>query len=151
MAVTAIRIICCVLYGLASICDERERMIPRVIGVSSCVMAILGWCIQFYMNRQFALGNLLVSGGFFGILIIFCMKDQIGLGDLFLVFSMLTLLSCGQPTLELLWKENLLFCIAFFSVAIRMLIQRVRKKQKAREGTPFALHLFVAYLITSLC
>lgn len=154
MAITAIRIICCVLYGTASFFDERERMIPRIIGISVCGVSLLGWCIQFYLNKQFSIGNLLISAGFFGILFIFYMKGQIGLGDLFLVFSMLTLLSCGQPAIELLWKENLLFCIAFLSAAIRIFVQRFYqkyvKKQECSKGCPFALHLFVSFLITGL-
>lgn len=151
MAVTAIRIICCILYGAASIFDERERKIPRILSYLVCLLAGICWCIQFFMNRQFSIGNLVVSLGFIGILFIFYMKGQIGLGDLYLILSMLILLSFGQSTIELLWKENLLFCIAFLSAAIRLLIQRIGKKRKDPSGCPFALHLLVAFLITSIC
>lgn len=151
MAVTAIRIICCILYGAASLFDEREMKIPRIISYLECIFAILCWCVRFFINREFSTGNLAVSLGFLGIVLIFCMKGQIGLGDVFLVFSMLTLMSCGQPTIELLWKENLLFCMAFFSAAIRLLVQRFIKKRDNPQGCPFAIHLFGAFLITSFC
>lgn len=151
MAVTAIRIICCVLYGIASYCDERERQIPRILGYLACLGAGVSWSIRFFMNREFVPGNLVVSLGFFGVLVIFCIKGQIGRGDLYLVFSMLIFMSNGQPTLELLSKENMFFCIAFLSAAIRLLIKRFGKKKSDQPGCPFAIHLFAAFLIVSIC
>lgn len=151
MAVTAIRIICCALYGMASYFDEKERQIPRILSYFVCLGAAISWCIQYFMNRQFVPGNLMVSLGFFGVLVVFWLKGQIGLGDLYLVASMLILLSNGQPTFDLLRKVNMLFCIAFFSAALRLLFRRLRKKKSGQPGCPFAIHLLAAFLIVSIC
>ncbi|MBQ8662785.1 MAG: hypothetical protein IJ471_02910 [Eubacterium sp.] len=151
MTVTAIRIICCALYGAASYFDEKERQIPRILSLLACLCAGIGWGIQYFMNRQFVPGNLVVSFGFFGVLVVFWLKGQIGLGDLFLVASMLVLLSNGQPTFDLLRKVNMLLCIAFFSAAIRLLVRRVRKDSSKQPGCPFAIHLSAAFLIVSIC
>lgn len=150
LAVTAIRIICCVLYGIASYWDEKERQIPRILGYLVCLCAGISWCIRFFMNKEFVPGNLLVSLGFFGILVVFCIKGQIGQGDLYLVFSMLLFLSDGQSPFELLCKENMFFCIAFLTAAIRLLIKRLRKRKSDQPGCPFAIHLLVAFLLVSI-
>ncbi len=150
MAVTAIRIICCALYGVASYFDEKERQIPRILGYLVCLGAAIAWCIQFFINREFVPGNLGISLCFFGILVVFWIKGQIGQGDLYLVFSMLILMSSGQPTLELLQNENMFFCIAFFTAALRLLIKKFGKDRTNQPGCPFAIHLWVAFLIVSI-
>ena len=150
LAVTAIRAICCILYGIASYFDEKERQIPRVLSYLVCLLAVVSWCIQFFINRMFIPGNLLVSIGFMVLLLLFCKRGQIGQGDLYLIFSMLVLLSSGQPTLELLFKENLLFCIAFLSAAIRLLIRRIGGKKHIQPGCPLAIHLMIAYIIVAI-
>lgn len=150
MTVTAIRIICCILYGAASVSDEREMKIPRLISYLECLSAFLCWCIRFLTDREFSVGNLVVSLGFLGIFFAFYRKGQIGLGDVFLVFSMLVLMSCGQQTMALLWKENIFFCIAFFSAGVRLLVQRFGKKRENAGGCPFAIHLFAAFLFVEM-
>lgn len=150
LAVTAIRAICCVLYGVASYFDEKEQQIPRLLSYLVCLGAIISWCIQFFINRVFVPGNLFVSIGFFAVLLVFYSKGQIGRGDLYLVFSMLVLLSNGQSTYELLLRENLLFCITFFSAAVRMIIKRIGGEKIQGSGCPLAIHLMIAYVIVSI-
>ena len=147
----AIHMICCVLFGIASWFDERERKIPRYISYMECLAAILCWGCYYFINKTFSLGNLVLSASFFAVIFLFYLKGQIGRADLYLVFSMLVLLSRGQTMPELLWEENLLFCIAFVSASVRLLMCRLVKKKTIQSGCPFAIHLFFGYLTVVFC
>lgn len=150
MAETAIRFVCCVLFVVASIFDERERKIPRWLSYLECLCACICWCARFYVNQQWVLGNLMVSISLFGLLFFFYLKGQIGRADLYLVFSMFVLLCQGQTTRELIWEENMLLCVAFLTASVRLLIRRFNKGKTYQPGCPFALHLLLGYLVTTI-
>lgn len=145
-----IRFICCALFGVASVFDEHERKIPRYLSYLEIVISCAGWLIEFYVNQKFVMTNLMGSIGLFGVLLFFWMRGFIGLGDLYMVVSMFVLLSNGQNTRALIWEENMLLCVAFFSASVRLLIRKLFRKKKAQPGCPFALHLLIGYVTTTI-
>ncbi len=149
MAETVISLGCCVLFIVAGIFDERERKIPRYISYLAVSCSFFDWFLQCYVNQKFVLSNFIVSAGMFGLIFIFYLRGQIGRGDLYLILSMFLLLSEGQSTRALIWEENMLLCVAFLSAALRLALRGLRKKHY-QPGCPFAMHLLLGYVATSL-
>lgn len=147
---TVLRLACCVLFVIASVSDERERKIPRLISYLECLCACACWCVEFYVNRQFVFGNLIVSISLFALLFFFYLKGNLGRGDLYLVFSMFVLLSQGQSTRALIWEENMLLCVSFFSASVRLLFRRFKRRRTSQPGCPFAVHLLLGYLVVAI-
>lgn len=151
MAETAFHIVCCILFFIASICDEYERKIPRCLSHMEVLCGCLCWCARYYVNQQFVFGNLLISAGLFAVIVFFYLKGQIGRGDLYLLLTMFLLLSSGQATRDLIWEENMMLLAAFLSAAIRLSVRRLGRSGAVRPGCPFAVHLLLGYMVVIAC
>lgn len=136
----ACTILCLIGYGIAVWRDEKEHQVPRILSYFVCGGALAEFFIKC-RKEPCCWSSIIVSIGFFAMICIFCKKGLLGKADVYMVFSMLLLMSTRGEGMNVLFGEALFFTLAFAGAGIRMLLFRTEER-----ACPFIAHLFAAFL-----
>ena len=136
-------IICCIGYGAAAWQDEKEGQVPRLLSYFVCAWSLAAFVIQ-WKKGAVIWGSMLIFWGFFLLICMFWKKGLLGRADVYMIFSMLLLLSLLGDAEGVLFGEALFFALAFAGAGARMICTG------KKEACPLILPLFAAFLCSRL-